>query len=243
MAESKTLHERLAEVQATLKAPKGQHNSFGGYKYRSCEDILEAVKPLLKEQGLVLTLSDELKNIGDRYYIEAHAFVFMKEGAKDSSEMVHVSAFAREEETKKGMDGSQITGTASSYARKYALNGLFLIDDTKDADTDEHHNQTTSRASDPVPQAKAAKPATPSKAKDSDGYYNEYEKKTYYPEPCEVCGREVPAKSVSFSQFKYSRTLCYDDQQKAEAGELDTTPQTAQQGSDELDNLFKQRAG
>ena len=119
---------------------------------------------------------------------------------------------------------------------------MFLIDDTKDADTDEHHNQTTQRASDPVPQAGASKPA-PTKAKDSDGYYNEYDKKTYYPGECEVCGRTVPAKSVSFSMHKFNKVLCYDDQKRMESGELDTTPQSAQQGSDELDGLFRQKAG
>ncbi len=235
-AKTKTLHERLAEVQAELKAPKNQRNTFGGYNYRSAEDILEAVKPLLHEQGLLLTLQDEIQNVGDRYYIKAEAAV------TNGTDSISTTAYAREEETKKGMDGSQITGTASSYARKYALNGLFLIDDTKDADTDEHHNQTTSRASDPVPAAKAQKPAA-SKAKDSDGYYNEYEKKMYYPAPCEVCGREVPAKSVSFSTYKYHRVLCYDDQQLAENGELETTPQSIAQASDELDSLFKQKTG
>ena len=126
---------KLLEIQYKLKAPKGQYNSFGKYKYRSCEDILEAVKPILKEVGCTLTLSDELILIGDRYYIKATAHL---KGA-DTDEKV--TALAREDEDKKGMDGSQITGTASSYARKYALNGLFCIDDTKDADTDEYANQ------------------------------------------------------------------------------------------------------
>lgn len=128
--------DKLLNVQTALKAPRNQRNSFGNYNYRSCEDILEAVKPLLSEEKLTLTLSDTLKNVGDRYYIKATATL------TDGTDTVSVSAYAREEETKKGMDGSQITGSASSYARKYALNGLFLIDDTKDADTDEHHNQT-----------------------------------------------------------------------------------------------------
>lgn len=119
---------KLVAVQAALKAPKGQFNSFGGYKYRSCEDILEAVKPLLLEQGLQLTITDEPVEVGGRIYIKATATV------TDGSETATVSGYAREAETKKGMDESQITGTASSYARKYALNGLFLIDDTKDAD-------------------------------------------------------------------------------------------------------------
>ena len=128
--------EQLKNVQSKLKAPKGQYNSFGKYKYRSCEDILEAVKPLLAEEGLILTLSDEVVWIGDRFYVRATATVENTDG-----EVRHNAAYAREEEAKKGMDGSQITGTSSSYARKYALNGLFLIDDTKDADTDEHVKQ------------------------------------------------------------------------------------------------------
>ena len=127
---------KLLEIQQRLKAPKGQYNSFGKYKYRSCEDILEAVKPILKEVGCTLTLSDEMVVIGDRYYVMATAHL----KGKDTNE--HVTAYAREDLDKKGMDGSQITGTASSYARKYALNGLFCIDDTKDADTDEYANQT-----------------------------------------------------------------------------------------------------
>lgn len=129
---------KLIAIQQKLKAPKGQYNSFGKYKYRSQEDILEAVKPHLLSTGATLTVSDELQYIGDRYYVKATATLY-----DESGEVIEqVSAYAREEEVKKGMDGSQITGTASSYARKYALNGLFLIDDTKDADTDEWKKQT-----------------------------------------------------------------------------------------------------
>lgn len=128
--------KNLLQIQSELKAPKGQYNSFGKYKYRSCEDILEAAKPICAKYGVILTLSDELVNIGERYYVKATARLMDDEGNSES-----VTAYAREEETKKGMDGSQITGTASSYARKYALNGLFLIDDTKDADTDEYKKQ------------------------------------------------------------------------------------------------------
>lgn len=126
------IYEKLAKVQQELKAPKGQYNSYGGYRYRSCEDILEAVKPLLIANGLVLTINDDVVQIGDRYYIKATAII--KDINGDG--VAHNTAYAREDENKKGMDGSQITGTASSYARKYALNGLFLIDDTKDADTE-----------------------------------------------------------------------------------------------------------
>lgn len=135
------LLQKLSAVQQELKAPKGQKNTFGNYRYRSCEDILEAVKPLLARVGLSLVLSDELVAIGNssqRYYIKATATLYdINDGTPISN-----TAYAREEETKKGMDGSQITGTASSYARKYALNGLFNIDDTKDADTDEYTKQT-----------------------------------------------------------------------------------------------------
>ena len=131
------IYEKLSKIQEELKAPKGQYNSFGKYKYRSCEDILEAVKPLLIKNKLSMQISDELMQIGDRYYVKANATLLDLE---DNSTMTN-TAYAREEEEKKGMDGSQITGTASSYARKYALNGLFLIDDTKDADTDEYHEQ------------------------------------------------------------------------------------------------------
>ena len=131
------IYEKLSKIQEELKAPKGQYNSFGKYKYRSCEDILEAVKPLLVKNKLSMQISDELMQIGDRYYVKASAILL---DIEDNSTMTN-TAYAREEEEKKGMDGSQITGTASSYARKYALNGLFLIDDTKDADTDEYQEQ------------------------------------------------------------------------------------------------------
>lgn len=133
------IYEKLMKVQQELKAPKGQYNSFGKYKYRSCEDILEAVKPLLEKNKLTLTLTDTIVPASEtRFYVKATAKVIDIE----SGEAIDNTAFAREDAEKKGMDGSQITGTASSYARKYALNGLFLIDDTKDADTDEYHEQT-----------------------------------------------------------------------------------------------------
>lgn len=134
--------EKLMKVQSALKAPKGQYNSFGKYKYRSCEDILTAVKPLLEEVGAVIILSDEVVQIGDRFYIKARAEF---KGVEQKDFSISNTAYAREDEAKKGMDGSQITGTASSYARKYALNGLLLIDDTKDADTDESHNEREGR--------------------------------------------------------------------------------------------------
>lgn len=128
MEETKTFAERIIAVQSALKAPKNQRNKFGGYNYRSCEDILEAVKPLLKEQGLFLTITDEIVLVGERYYVKATATLH------DSANIVSNTAYAREDESQKGMTGSQLTGATSSYARKYALNGLLAIDDTKDAD-------------------------------------------------------------------------------------------------------------
>ena len=125
-----TIYEKLSAIQIELKVPKDQENTFGNYKYRSCEDILEKVKPLCKEQKTVLVLLDELVNIGGRYYVKATAQLHDIE----SDTWIFSVGYAREEETKKGMDGSQITGASSSYARKYALNGLFCIDDVKDSD-------------------------------------------------------------------------------------------------------------
>jgi len=118
---------KLNEIQQKISVPKNQRNTFGNYDYRSCEDILAAVKPLLGEA--TLTLTDELVCIGDRYYIKSTATL------KDGDDVWSVNGFARESETKKGMDASQITGSTSSYSRKYSLNGLFLLDDVKDADT------------------------------------------------------------------------------------------------------------
>ena len=137
--------KELIEIQKKLKAPKNQYNKFGGYNYRNAEDILNAVKPLLAENGCFLMLSDSIENIGERYYVKATAKLYNGEG-----QSIEVSALAREDENKKGMDGAQITGAASSYARKYALNGLFLIDDTKDADTEEYKKQTQKPKKDDV---------------------------------------------------------------------------------------------
>ena len=135
MSKELTFNQKIVAIQSELKAPKNQFNSFGKYKYRSCEDILEGVKPLLKKYNLMQTIEDNIVQIGERYYIAAKVIV-IGDGTERS-----VTAFAREPKSKKGMDESQITGTASSYARKYALNGMWLIDDTKDADTDEHQKQ------------------------------------------------------------------------------------------------------
>tara|TARA_R100001510_G_scaffold34859_1_gene31366 strand:+ start:533 stop:1165 length:633 start_codon:yes stop_codon:yes gene_type:complete len=132
-----TIIHKLSDVQARLKAPKGQFNSFGKYKYRSCEDIVESVKPLLTQHGLALVMSDSIVETGGRVYV--HATVTVTDGETE----VSASGFAREEENKKGMDGSQVTGAASSYARKYALNGLFCIDDGKDSDATNTHGKYT----------------------------------------------------------------------------------------------------
>lgn len=136
-----TFLERVTALQNELKAPKSRYNSFGKYAYRSCEDIVEAVKPLCEKYGLMLHISDSIELVGQRFYIKAQAKLY-DASAPQSGEWIGSIGWAREDETKKGMDGSQITGTASSYARKYALNGLLLIDDTKDADTDEYAKQT-----------------------------------------------------------------------------------------------------
>ena len=125
----------LSEIQSKLKAPKGQMNKFGGYRYRSCEDILEALKPILAEYGASIILTDDIVVRGDRIYVQATA-VLQAEGVTHSA-----TGFARESDTRKGMDDSQITGSASSYARKYALNGLFAIDDTQDADANNDHGK------------------------------------------------------------------------------------------------------
>jgi hypothetical protein len=138
----------LAEIQAKLKAPKGQFNSFGKYHYRSAEDILEAVKKVVNPMGFSITLTDQVAEIGGRIYVQAMATLF--NGELEYS----ATGFAREEETKKGMDGSQITGAASSYARKYALNGLFAIDDTKDSDATNDHG----KSQESKPQAKTGMP-------------------------------------------------------------------------------------
>lgn len=143
MKEEKTINDALLDIQARLKAPKGQTNNFGHYKYRSAEDILEAVKPLLKENGCFLTISDDIVMVGSRIYVKA-TITLSKNG-----ETIHTTAFARESENKSGMDASQITGASSSYARKYALNGLFCIDDTKDADALNTNKEYTQPPTDP----------------------------------------------------------------------------------------------
>ena len=144
--------EILSAIQSQLKAPKNQFNKFGNYKYRSCEDILEGLKPLLAEHKAAVTIQDDIQVIGNRVYVKATA-TLMHSGAELS-----VTAFAREAEDKKGMDAAQVTGATSSYARKYALNGLFACDDTKDSDHDSQHKGGNGNGRKPAP---APKPVAP----------------------------------------------------------------------------------
>ena len=153
------VHEKLKEIQTMLKAPKNLYNSYGGFSYRNAEDIYEAVKPLLNQLNMTLIINDSVQNVGTKNYIKATAYLTDCE----TGEQLFSCALAREAETKKGMDDSQITGTASSYARKYALNGLFLLDDTKDEDSDEcrkyKENKSKAESAEPT-QPAAFKPAT-----------------------------------------------------------------------------------
>lgn len=173
-----SVYAKLLDIQMELKAPKNQLNKFGGYHYRNCEDILEALKPLLQKYKATLFISDSLEFIGDRYYIKAIATFTDIE----TSESLNVTAFAREEETKKGQDQSQITGASSSYARKYALNGLFAIDDNKDSDFTNQHGSKVTQAN-----------------KATDGT------KKYY---CIKCKNEVSEKIAKYSYSKFNKILC-----------------------------------
>lgn len=157
MAEKETLHQALSRIQQALKAPKGQMNNFGGYKYRSCEDIVEAVKPLLGDCALII--EDEIVLIGDRYYVKATATLTNGDPETGASG----TAYAREPLEKKGMDVAQITGASSSYARKYALNGLFCIDDTKDADSTNTHDK----------EEKGSKPIKPPVSKEEEKFFED----------------------------------------------------------------------
>lgn len=161
------LNDKLLIIQSKLKAPKNQYNDFNKFYYRSAEDILEALKHLLKEVGCTLTISDEIVVVAERVYVKAIATL------SDGKDNISTTAFAREEESKKGMDAAQITGAASSYARKYALNGLFCIDDTKDPDSTNKGEQETRSSAAPKtiskPVAKpTAKPAAKPEAKPND---------------------------------------------------------------------------
>ena len=158
------IHEKLAAVQSEMKAPKNLYNSFGKYSYRNAEGICEAFKPYGKKYGLSLVLSDDVVEIGGRVYVMATATLYDTE----SPDSIGVSAYAREAETKKGMDDSQVTGATSSYARKYALNGLFLLDDTKDPDTDEYRQQEEKGKAEGK---SAGYPSDEAMRKDCEGYY------------------------------------------------------------------------
>jgi len=188
------VYEKLMKVQSKLKSPKSQTNSFGHYNYRNCEDILEALKPLLNEVGAILTLTDEIELVGSRTYVKAIAtFTDIEKGESKSG-----CAYAREDETKKGMDLAQITGSASSYARKYALSGLFAIDDTKDSDS----TNTGEEKIKPIEQVKKAISKLPIKeATDSKCV-------------CEGCGIEIKENVAMFSTSKYHKKLCFDCQKK-----------------------------
>ena len=181
------IYEKLGAIQAKLKAPKGQFNDFGKYKYRSCEDVLEAVKPLLSEYKCVLLLRDSIESAEGRVYIKATAQFFDIEAPET---FIEVSAYAREEETKKGMDASQVTGAASSYARKYALNGLFCIDDTKDSDYT-NTNET-------VKEVKKAK-------KEVSDPLNLF---------CSMCGKPIDQKVYDYSVKFCGNPLCRECQKK-----------------------------
>lgn len=168
-----TAWEKLKVVQTKLNAPKNRTNTFGKYKYRSCEDILEAVKPLLAEVNASITLCDQIVNVGDRYYVEASAYFH---DCDDPDKFIGVDAYAREADGRPGMDPAQVTGSASSYARKYALGALLLIDDQKDPDTDEFKNET--EAKEKKPEKAARKPKQADDASDLDKYVTTAQVKT-----------------------------------------------------------------
>lgn len=182
----------LNKIQQELNVPKNQTNTFGGYKYRSCEDILSAVKPLLGD--CILAINDGIEMIGDRYYVRAVAKLSNKDG------FVETTAYAREPEVKKGMDESQITGTASSYARKYALNGLFAIDDTKDSDTDEHHRQTDGNGATKAPVSSPKPTTAPTTEEPKDYTFNNVgalEEPFEGEVPCKACGGKTTYKEFT----------------------------------------------
>jgi len=160
------LFDRLTKLQNELHAPKSQFNKFGKYNYRNCEDILEAVKPLLLTHSLALTINDEIVQIGERFYVKATAT--LRVTTEDTPEQISNTAYARESVDKKGMDDAQVTGATSSYARKYALNGLFLIDDTKDADSMDNSEQV-------APAAPVNPPSINQQQSDDKEWYNDFE--------------------------------------------------------------------
>lgn len=213
------IYEKLARIQAELKAPKGQFNEYGGFNYRSCEDITEAVKPLLRELGLVLIMRDEIVLIGTRYYIKATAML------SDAESNVSATAYAREDESKKGMDGAQLTGAASSYARKYALNGLFAIDDTKDADTPQGQNPPRQQQGQPQGRNPARAPAAPQQSRNQErpqqAAPQQRNRAPSGPQPaaraplaCYNCGAEITRSEFEYSNRNYGGPLCRTCQNK-----------------------------
>ena len=187
------IYEKLSAIQAELKAPKNQRNNFGNYNYRSCEDILEAVKPICQKYKTVLTIYDEIEYIGNRHYIKANVKLIDVE----DDTVLAITAYAREEDEKKGMDGSQITGASSSYARKYALNGLFCIDDSKDSDFTNTGDK---------PAQKKQWPDSVVEGQPPDGQITHR---------CSVCGAEIPEKVAIYSSQKFKRKLCMNCQKNA----------------------------
>lgn len=153
-----TLKEKLMNIQAELKAPKNLKNTFGGYNYRNAESILEALKPLLVKYKATVTITDTIEAIGDRIYVMAIASIFNAEKTEAEDYPISTTAYAREADSKKGMDDAQVTGATSSYARKYALNGLFLLDDTKDVDSEEYQAQASRATAKEKPKPKQSKP-------------------------------------------------------------------------------------
>ena len=191
------IYEKLAAIQSELYVPKNQRNNFGGFNYRSCEDILQKATPLCKKYNTVLILSDELVNMGDRYYVKAKAELIDLEPSASQAFIptIEVTAYAREELEKKGMDQSQVTGASSSYARKYALNGLFCIDDAQDSDA----TNTGDKPKAPVKAPAQPKPQ-PTRAPDPGS------------DKCEVCGKPINEKVRSYSMSKFGKALCMDCQ-------------------------------
>lgn len=188
--------EKIVAIQSELKAPKGQYNSFGKYNYRSCEDILEGVKPLLTKHGLVLTIQDNIDLIGDRFYVKATATI------TDGKEQLSTSAYARESLDKKGMDASQVTGATSSYARKYALNGLLAIDDTKDADTMDNSKKPVQQTQETVYNWQTLK------ARATQGGISEDELKHYLKDTLKVAGTD------SMTQERYQQAFNWVNAQR-----------------------------
>ena len=192
----KELHKKLTAIQQELKAPKSQYNKFANFSYRSCEDILESVKPLLKEHDLTLRIDDSIVQVGDRYYVQATAIL------SDGENAIATKASAREADKKTGMDASQITGAASSYARKYALNGLFAIDDAKDADTKDNRNGESKKP--------ATKPVA-RKTKPVDSTLNATGT------TCAGCGEKVTERVKEYSTKNYGKVLCVPCQAREKA--------------------------